>query len=53
MTKTVYEKNFDVSDKVIVLTGSAGRVGSHFSHVLANAGANLVLIDKDKKVLKL
>ena len=53
MTKTFHEKVFDVSNKVIVLTGSAGRVGSHFSHILANAGANLVLIDKDRKVLKL
>ena len=41
MTKTFHEKIFDVSNKVIVLTGSAGRVGSHFSHTLASAGANL------------
>ncbi len=53
MTKTFLEKVFNVSNKVIVLTGSAGRVGSHFSHTLANAGANVILIDKDKKVLKL
>ena len=53
MIKTFHEKVFDISGKVIVLTGSAGRVGSHFSHTLANAGANLVLIDKDRKVVNL
>ena len=53
MTKTFLEKIFDVSNKVIVLTGSAGRVGNHFSHTLANAGVNLILIDKDKKILDL
>ena len=51
MTKTFLEKIFDVSNKVIVLTGSAGRVGNHFSYTLANAGVNLILIDKDKKIL--
>ena len=53
MTITFHEKVFDVSNKVIVLTGSAGRVGSHFSHTLASAGANLILIDKDKKILSI
>jgi len=53
MTKTFLEKVFDVSNKVIVITGSAGRVGSHFSYILANAGANLILIDKDKKIINL
>ena len=53
MTKTFHEKVFDVSNKVIVLTGSAGRIGSHFSHTLASAGANLILIDKDKKILSI
>ena len=53
MTKAFLEKVFDVSNKVIVLTGSAGRVGNHFSHTLANAGVNLILIDKDKKILNL
>ena len=51
MTKTFHEKIFDVSNKVIVLTGSAGRVGSHFCNILANAGANLILVDKDRKIL--
>lgn len=43
------KKIFDLSNQVIILTGSAGRLGKNFSHVLADAGANLVLIDIDNK----
>lgn len=43
------KKIFDLSNQVIVLTGSAGRLGKNFSHVLADAGANLVLIDINNK----
>ena len=39
--------NFDLKNKTIVLTGSAGRVGSQFSEILSEAGANLILIDRD------
>lgn len=42
-------KIFDLSNQVIVLTGSAGRLGTNFAHILADAGANLVLIDVDNK----
>ena len=38
---------FDLRNKTIVLTGSAGRVGARFSEILSEAGANLILIDKD------
>ena len=38
-------KIFDLKNKTIVLTGSAGRLGSRFAHVLSNAGANVVLVD--------
>ena len=41
--------NFDLKNKTIVLTGSAGRVGSRFSEILSKAGANLILIDNDIK----
>jgi len=44
----IYEK-FSLSRKVIVLTGSAGRVGSRFSEVLSAAGANVVLVDIDSE----
>ena len=39
--------NFDLKNKTVVLTGSAGRVGSRFSEILSKAGANLILVDKD------
>lgn len=39
---------FDLKDKVIMLTGSAGRLGSNFAHVLSQAGADVILIDIEK-----
>ena len=53
MNQNKLGKIFNVSGKVVILTGAAGRVGSHFSKVLAEAGANLVLIDIDKKITEL
>ena len=41
------QKIFDIKGKTIVLTGSAGKVGSRFAHILSNAGANVILVDKD------
>ncbi|MEM2159939.1 MAG: SDR family oxidoreductase [Candidatus Nitrosotenuis sp.] len=38
---------FDLSGKTIVLTGSAGRLGTNFAHALSHAGADLVLVDID------
>jgi len=47
-------KNFNLKNKVIVLTGSAGRLGSNFAEILSEAGANLILVDlNEKKNLKL
>jgi len=40
---------FSLEGKVVILTGSAGRLGSRFAEVLSEAGANLVLVDIDKK----
>ncbi|AJW71822.1 hypothetical protein [Nitrosopumilus adriaticus] len=40
---------FDLTDKVIVLTGSAGRLGTNFAHILSDAGSNVILIDIDNK----
>ena len=34
---------FSLEDKVVILTGSGGRLGSRFAEVLSEAGANLVL----------
>ena len=43
------KKLFDLSNKTIILTGSAGRLGSNFAEILADARANLVLIDINEK----
>lgn len=40
---------FSLQDKVVILTGSGGRLGSRFAEVLSNAGAKLVLVDIDEK----
>lgn len=39
---------------MVILTGSAGRLGSRFAHILSAVGANVVLVDiEDKKNKKL
>ena len=40
---------FSLKDKVVILTGSGGRLGSRFAEILSDAGANLVLVDIDEK----
>ena len=45
--KSIFEI-FSLKGKTIILTGSAGRVGSRFANVLSQAGANIVLVDQDK-----
>lgn len=40
---------FDLYGKTVILTGSAGRLGSEFSNILCKAGANLVLLDIDNQ----
>ena len=42
-------KLFNLKDKTVILTGSAGRLGSQFAHVLTDAGANVVLVDIDEQ----
>lgn len=45
---------FNLCGKTVILTGSAGRIGSHFSHTLSAAGANVILVDiEDQKNQKL
>ena len=36
---------FNLKNKTIVLTGSAGRLGNRFAHVLSKAEANVILLD--------
>jgi len=40
-------KLFDLTSQVVVLTGSAGRLGSRFAYVLCEAGAKVVLVDNN------
>jgi len=47
-------KIFDLKNRVIILTGSAGLLGSQYAQILSDAGAKLVLVDtnfKDNKKL--
>lgn len=40
---------FDLTGKTIILTGSAGRLGTNFAHTLSHAGADVILVDIDDK----
>lgn len=53
MKKNSILKLFDLTDKVIVLTGSAGRLGFNFAHILSDAGANVILVDTNEKKNKI
>ena len=41
------KKIFDVSGKVILLTGAAGNLGTQYARGLTEAGADVVLADID------
>lgn len=43
------KKIFDIKNKNIVLTGASGTLGTEYSNFLSSAGANLILIDLNKK----
>lgn len=40
-------KLFDLKNRTVILTGSAGRLGTEYAHVLSAAGANVILVDVD------
>ena len=40
---------FQLENKTVVLTGSSGRLGSQYAHILSASGANVVLVDKEIK----
>lgn len=46
--RKITAKLFDLSNKVVILTGSAGRLGTRFAHVLSDAGANVILVDVEQ-----
>jgi NAD(P)-dependent dehydrogenase (short-subunit alcohol dehydrogenase family) len=49
MNKESILKNFGLENKVIILTGSAGRLGKNFANTLSDVGANVVLVDIETK----
>ena len=44
---------FDVKNKNIVITGAGGTLGSEFADTLSQEGANVILVDIDKKIDKI
>ncbi len=54
MKTTSYQGMFNLEDKVAVVTGGAGILGSHFCSGLAESGARVVVVDlQEKKALSL
>ena len=45
----ILEKLFRIDDRVVVVNGGAGRIGSQMCLVLADAGAKVVVLDLDEK----
>tara|TARA_B100002019_G_C21239619_1_gene584740 strand:- start:475 stop:1290 length:816 start_codon:yes stop_codon:yes gene_type:complete len=43
---------FSIKDKFIILTGSCGLLGTHFSSLLASQNANLILIDINQEKIE-
>lgn len=49
MKKSKFNEIFDLTNKTIVVTGSAGLLGSQYCEILSEAGADVVLIDLDSE----
>jgi len=54
MKKNSISNLFGMKNKTVILTGSSGRLGTEYAHILSEAGANVVLADieikKNKKL---
>jgi len=48
MSERVLEA-YNLTGRVVVLTGGVGRLGRHYSEILSEAGANVVLFDLDAR----
>ncbi len=46
---SVVEDTFDLMDRVVLVTGAAGLIGSHFCEILAKAHARVVAVDIDQQ----
>ena len=46
------KKLFDLHDKIVIITGAAGNLGSQYAEGLSQMGANVVLCDIDFKKLE-
>ncbi len=46
------DKLFNLKNKTVMLTGSAGRLGTRFAHVLSQAGADVILVDIEQSANK-
>ena len=48
-----YSQLFDVSGKVVLITGGAGHLGAKIAEIFLELGANLILVDQNEKNLEL
>ncbi|MHA7733110.1 SDR family oxidoreductase [Nitrosopumilus sp. S6] len=51
-TKNELEELFSIKNKNIIVTGSSGLLGSYYSRILLELGANVALIDHSSKISK-
>lgn len=49
MNQNYFYELFNLKNKTIVLTGSSGKLGTRFAHVLSEAGADVILVDLESK----
>ena len=49
MKQNKISKLFDLTGRNIILTGSAGLLGSQYAYTLSEAGANVILVDLNEK----
>jgi len=47
-----FDKNFNLTDKIALVTGSAKGIGKAIAKLYAQKGANIILVDMDKDVNK-
>lgn len=48
-----YRRQFDLSDRVVVVTGGAGILGRHFCAALADHGAHVAVVDCEERAVRI